>query len=338
VGGSIVAFIVSLLVSAFGPPPHTPDKHLTPPGPRIAFAAQAGFQRYEIGSVEPGEGTPFRLAAGERGELQLPMNWTSRITWSRDGESFAFAGAPPDAGRYGIFVGETEGRTPPHLVPRSLHYHYEEAPILSPDGRSVVIELAQGEEGWAFFALPVDGGKLRRLTPTSEDLYEPSGFTPDGKALTVTRFEPGESQAATVALGSGSLTVLAKHAAEPVIAADGTLVMARSPEPDVLNGDDTTTVHRSELLVRRPDSPTRDVLTVKGGLAWPSLDPSGRRIVFTTLEGDSPAVLAGKRNEVDEVNLDGSCLTKVASGRGETFAGATWRPDPGGRGPGPIRC
>jgi hypothetical protein len=48
-------------------------------------------------------------------------------------------------------------------------------------------------------------------------------------------------------------------------------------------------------------------------------------------------VLSEKNNEVDEVNLDGSCLTKAVAKRGETFAGGTWQPGPA-RGAGAISC
>jgi dipeptidyl aminopeptidase/acylaminoacyl peptidase len=330
VGLSLAALFAALAV-AFG-------GHSAPPGARLAFAVEhhRAPTGYEVRSVDADGADPFRLAAGGKSQLQLPMDWTARVSWSRDGERFAFAGAPPTTGRYGVFVGDADG-SHVHLVPHSTYYHYEEAPIIAPDGRSVVIELAQGEHGWAFFSLLVDGGKLKRLTPTGEDLLEPSGFTPDGKAIAVTRLVPVETQAATIALGSGKLTVLAKHAAEPAFAPDGTAVMVRSPEPDVLKGDDVTTLRSSDLLVMRPGSSPHKLLTVKGGLAWPSIDPSGQRIAFTRLEGGTPVVLSGKHNEVDEVNLDGSCLTKVAARRGETFAGATWQPGPG-RGTGAISC
>lgn len=334
--GFSLAAVIAALLAGLGSTP-TPAREV-PPGPRLSFAvdshrATAGD---EVRSVGPDGGASFRLAGGGKSLMQLPIDWTSQVSWSRDGERFAFAGAPPQAGRFGIYVGDADG-SDVHLVPESTFYHFLGAPIIAPDGRSVVFLLADGDSSSAFFSLPIDGGKLRRLTPSREELYEPSGFTPDGKAIAVTRPVPTEDQAATVALGSGKLTVLAKDASEPVFAPDGSVLMVRDHQPSIEEGGHVTDLTSSDLLVMRPGAAPEKVITVKGGLAWPTIDPSGDRIAFTRLEGQTTPVLSNKNNVVDEVNIDGSCLTKVVSRRGETFAGTSWQPGPG-RGAGPISC
>jgi Tol biopolymer transport system component len=335
VGFSLAAVIAALIAGVAGAPTAVRE---VPSGPRLAFAvdshrATAGD---EVRSVGAEGGAPFRLAGGGSSLMQLPIDWTSQVSWSRDGERFAFAGAPPTAGRFGIYVGDADG-SDVHLVPESAVYHFLGAPIIAPDGRTVVFLLADGDSTFAFFSLPVDGGELKRLTPSREELYEPSGFTPDGKAMAVTRTLPDEDQAATVALGSGKLTVLAKDAAEPVFGADGTILAVRDHQPSIEEGGHVTDLTSSDLLLIRPGSAPETLITVKGGLAWPTLDPSGHRIAFTRLEGQTTPVLSTKDNAVDEVNLDGSCLTNVVSKRGETFAGTSWQPG-SGRGVGPLSC
>jgi Tol biopolymer transport system component len=335
VGFSLAAVIAALVAGVAGAP--TPAAE-APAGARLAFSVDSHRPRDgdAVRSVGPEGGGDFRLAGGGGSLMQLPIDWTSKITWSADGERFAFAGAPPTAGRFGIYVGAADG-SGVHLVPRSTIYHFDGAPIISPDGRSVVFLLPDGDTTWAYFSLPVDGGKLKRLTPSSHEANEPSGFTPDGKALGVTRQMPTEEQAATVALGSGKLTILAKHAAEPVFAPDGTVLAVRNNQPSVTEGGGVTALTSSDLLLIRPGSSPETVLTVKGGFAWPTLDPSGNRIAFTRLEGQTTPVLSNKANEVDEVNADGTCLTKILSKSGETFAGTSWQPGPT-RAARPLSC
>lgn len=334
-GFSLAAVIAALLAGMGGAPTTTRE---APPGPRLAFAVDA--HRAGVGdavrSVDAGGGAEFGLAGGGKSLMQLPIDWTSKVSWSRDGERFAFAAAPPQAGRFGIYVGDADG-SDVQLVPRSTFFHFLGAPIIAPDGRSVVILLSDRNFTYAYFALPVDGGPLKRLTPSGEEMDFPSGFTADGKALGVTRELPGESQAAMIDLRTGKVTILAKDASEPVFGADGTVLAVRNHQPTVEEGGDVTDLTSSDLLLIHPGSSPESVLTVKGGLAWPTLDPSGNRIAFSRLEGQTTPVLSENSNAIDEVNVDGTCLTNVLAKGEETFAGTSWQPGPG-RGAGPITC
>jgi hypothetical protein len=113
--------------------------------------------------------------------------------------------------------------------------------------------------------------------------------------------------------------------------------MVRDHQPSIEEGGHVTDLTSSDLLLMHPGAAPEKVITVKGGLAWPTIDPSGDRIAFTRLEGQTTPVLSNKNNVVDEVNLDGSCLTKVVARRGETFAGTSWQPGRD-RGAGPLSC
>ena len=80
---------------------------------------------------------------------------------------------------------------------------------------------------------------------------------------------------------------------------------------------------------------------VKGGARWPSWDPSGSRIAFTSMNAagvlnsdDEPQ----KGNAVLEMDADGSCLIKLYSaGEGGVVGGAAWQPS-ADRGVEPIAC
>jgi hypothetical protein len=80
---------------------------------------------------------------------------------------------------------------------------------------------------------------------------------------------------------------------------------------------------------------------VTGGARWPSWDPSGSRLAFTRLNAagvDDWDNGAQPGSALMEVNVDGSCLTKVYSlGKAGTVEGAAWQPG-AGRGVGPISC
>ena len=78
---------------------------------------------------------------------------------------------------------------------------------------------------------------------------------------------------------------------------------------------------------------------IKGGLAWPSWDPSGQRIAFTRLGGGTLGESSHPHegNAVMQINADGTCLTKVISDPELTLFGSAWQPGVG-REAGPISC
>ncbi|MDQ2630576.1 MAG: hypothetical protein M3Y75_06325, partial [Actinomycetota bacterium] len=81
------------------------------------------------------------------------------------------------------------------------------------------------------------------------------------------------------------------------------------------------------------------IARVKGGLAWPSWDPSGSRIAFTTLKGGDPFGLSipAQGNSVMQVNADGTCLGTLLSIDRGRYEGVAWQPGPE-RAAGPISC
>ena len=100
-----------------------------------------------------------------------------------------------------------------------------------------------------------------------------------------------------------------------------------SPPIDELRVTRVGTFPRSRLLRR-----SRKLL------AWPSWDPSGRRLAFTrtrVVENgyDNPM----KGDALMAINANGTCLKRVYTDRETTLYGAAWQPGPG-REAGPIAC
>lgn len=98
---------------------------------------------------------------------------------------------------------------------------------------------------------------------------------------------------------------------------------------------------RSSALLTIPFSGGKPAVLARtrGGLRWPSWDPSGQRLSFTRLSGFGPVFGVEPRqgNAVMQVNADGSCLTRVFSTKRDFIYGTSWQPGPG-RAAGRISC
>ena len=199
---------------------------------------------------------------------------------------------------------------------------------------------------WAVMAVGVNSGRSRLLTPwRRHQILTPTSFSPDGSKLAAERVilkRSGIAAAAVVVeLGGGPTTVLARNAEEPAYSPDGSRVaFVRTSHGAPSGPGGNRPPARSELFVMPAAGGKHVKLAgIKGGLAWPSWDPSGRRISFTRLGGGSFGGLSDphESNAIMQINADGTCLTRLLSiGRGH-FGGSSWQPGPG-REAGPIAC
>jgi Tol biopolymer transport system component len=333
-----------------------------PTGPRLAVIVSHPFPMLsdEIKMVGPTGADPVRLVGGEGEGVTQPNG--GRPAWSPDGSLLAFTGSFGEYSPVIYVVGSDGGR--PRLVSKAGPLS---DPIFSPDGRSLVFSALRVVKGEfqrtarradddygvvvdrAVMAVNVSSGRPRLLTPwRRHQILIPTSFSPDGSKLAAQRaiLEGGavvfkRGAAVTVELGGGPTTVLARDAEEPVYSPDGSRVafvrMSRKA-PSESGGNRPPA--RSDLFVM-PAAGGKPVklASVKGGLAWPSWDPSGQRIAFTRLGGGTFGDLSypHEGNAVMEINADGTCLTRLLSiGRGH-FSGSSWQPGPG-REAGPIAC
>ncbi len=333
-----------------------------PPGPRLAFIVFHPYPHLgsEVATVDADGGTPLRLSGRPGPKVVTPING-ARPSWSADGGALAFVGVA-GAASAAIYVVDAEG-THPRLVRASRGIIFEGNPVLAPDGRSVAVmrlDVISGhferpvpgavrseQDGGvkvrtAIWSLDVDGRGMHPLTGWRRDrVLVPSSYSPDGSALAATRIVfrgAARTEAVSVDLHGGRAALLAKNASDPVYAPDGRVVAVRDHIVKEKGPLEAIRVSSSDLLVGSPGSPLAKVLSVSGGLNWPSWDPSGQRIAFTKLNdlNGSPLGLV-KANSVEEVNADGTCPMPVPSLKRGFFSGAAWQPGPG-RGAGRIAC
>jgi dipeptidyl aminopeptidase/acylaminoacyl peptidase len=333
-----------------------------PTGPRLAIGVFHPYPQLsdEIVTVGPTGADSVRLVGGE-GEGVVQPYW-GQPAWSPDGSLLAFTSS---FGEYSpvIYVVGADGG-PPRLVSKAGPLS---VPIFSPDGHSLVFSALRVVKGefqrtarrvdreygvvvdWAVMAVDVSSGRPRLLTPwRRHQILTPTSFSPDGTKLAAERviLERGagvakKAEAVAVELGGGPTTVLARNAEEPVYSPDGSrvaFVRTSHGAPSKVSGNRPPA--RSDLFAMpvAGGKPAK-LVSVKGGLAWPSWDPSGQRIAFTRLGGGSIGGLPDPHegNAVMEINADGTCLTRLLSiGRG-SLSGSSWQPGPG-REAGPIAC
>jgi Tol biopolymer transport system component len=190
-------------------------------------------------------------------------------------------------------------------------------------------------------------GRSRRLTAWHNGLSTVAdSFSPDGSTLSVTR-QKGTGSAPEVVLmkidGSGS-SVLAVEAEDGVYSPDGSQIAYLNLREHSVSGHRgghafVRVEQTTDLFTTRVDgTDTRQLTNTPGSIeAWPSWDPSGKRLAFTRLRGGSLNGLLGVGDAIAEVNADGTCATTVLSVRGASLFGAAWQPGPG-REAGPIVC
>ena len=330
-----------------------------PPGPRLAFVASHPYPKpgSEIATVGADGGLPLGLVGGSTSSAVSPID-DARPSWSADGSAFAFTGVDGGANP-AVFVAASDG-THLHVIPDSRQILFEGSPVLAPDGRSVAVLKVDVIAGqierparasalkkeklklrFAIWSLDVSGGGQRRLTPWARSsVLLPSSYSADGSALAATQFKRGSPspRAVSIDLASGRTSVLAADAKEPVYAADGRVAAVRNHLGRRYPPLGVRSLASSDLLVvpALGGAPTR-LIRVRGGLAWPSWDPSGQRLAFTKLNGGTPGTPLRSSNSIAEINADGSCPTTLLSLKRGFFSGASWQPGPD-RGAGPIAC
>jgi Tol biopolymer transport system component len=312
----------------------------------------------EVKTVGPLGEAPLRLAGGPDNSVPGPGT-ASRPVWSPDGELLAFTG--PSHGTAGLYVVRADG-SHLHLLRSSRGVLFQGDPVFTPDGRALVVTAIQLVRGqferaarrdpseqkldvrFALWAVPVDGSRPRPVTPWQRRaILSPASFSPDGKTLVATAYD--RRGVGIVALGVGGglhrgMRLLVKGASEPALSPDGSqLAFVRDQrEPTEEIGESRAT--RSDLLsIPFAGGAPRLVARVRGGLRWPSWDPSGQRLAFTAVSGTGPAIGSEPHqgNAVMQVNADGSCLSRVFSTKRGVIFGTTWEPGPG-REAGPIVC
>ena len=157
----------------------------SPDGARIAFTA--GIEDRSHIAVVP-------LAGGEVTVVANNVAWWSGPSWSPDGETIAYSNADVRIMTVPAAGGE------PQILPVSLEggrdldpqeYMWGGNPCWSPDGKRIVFESRQKEEGrsrWQLWTVPATGGAAEPLTLGPGDQFLAS-WSPDGESIAFTEYQ-----------------------------------------------------------------------------------------------------------------------------------------------------
>ena len=317
-----------------------------PNGPRLAVVADRPYPN--LGAIETVG------MAGEEPLRAVERPISDRPAWSPDGSLLAFTSSFGEYSPVPYVVGAEGGK--PRLVSKTtalsdpiftadgrwlsfrtlrvVKGHFERLQVRPRHGYGVVVE-------WAILSVSLDGKRTRKVIGWKRrQLLTPVSYSPDGRFLAAERYDGRRQDAVVIDLESRDVRVVADNAREPVFSPDGSRIAFVRTKRRRSNEPGGSRLHSSALLVVPANlrgTPKR-ITRIRGGLAWPSWDPSSSRIAFTRLEGgDIFLPRIHQSNSVMQVNADGSCLSKLFSIRRGHYEGVAWQPGPD-RGAGPIAC
>jgi TolB protein len=250
---------------------------------------------------------------------------------------------------------------------RLTHLGTAEAPVWSPDGRTLVFSALRPTVctpgGYALFEGPLfrvdsDGRHMRRLTHvrhlscdgTSErslahkvrgEVDVPGSFSPDGAHLAFTRERLiglyDERSIDVIRSDGAELRRLTANGGEPAYSPDGRQIAFdsnRDHNGEIRTGSDESE-YANELYVMDTDgaSPRRLTRTNELSEAAPSWSPDGSRIAYA-------AQAEGFTKTVRVINVTGTCGRVIAGDpRGDIwYAEPAWRPLIGRSGEGARSC
>jgi Tol biopolymer transport system component len=314
-------------------------------GPRVAFTVDPVEASPEANSLRSANaaGADVRALGSVLGARRAELVPEFPIAWSPEGSRLAVAGFR--AGSIQLFLANTAGGLY-RLIPHSAEGIF---PAFSPDGVHLAFtviragesegEIATGSasdfHGTAIRVVDLSTGGYRMLTPWRKGLNLVSGsYSPDSSTLLATRGSgSGHPSVVAIDLATGARAEVLANAADPIYSPDGSRIAFIRERISGLSSNPT-----SDVFVAAADgrNPVRITHTPNDYEAWPSWDPSGERIAFTTFPGET-----GEGNElpawVGQINADGTCLRALRRGVASAFYAAAWRPGRG-REAGRIPC
>lgn len=345
--------LVALLASAAPVASSAP----LPEGPRVAFGVwKVAKKRMDLTVQTIGADGSGRMTLAGKGRI-----WATPFdsgSWSPDGSTLAFAGAPrksdgKKANR--IYLASADGGAPV-AVPRTRG---ASEPVFSPDGGAIAfsrtklefdLDLKHLENSREYFStttwiVDLDSGRSKKLTPWRNGFrVEATSFSPDGRTLLADREKGEGAEVVALDVATGGTSLVAREARDAAYSPDGSHIALVSDRDGVsLDGADGP-ITLGELYVVAADGSRWQRLTHNSTREEeaPSWDPSGQRLAYAQSTG--PGTIGfGFTNIVMQVNADGSCPTLlVGVPRPErrsdsAFYAPTWRPGPG-REAGPIVC
>jgi Tol biopolymer transport system component len=297
-----------------------------------------------------------------------PEAITQPVAWSPDGRWIAFArttsGQQHDARGYPIlhddvFIVNADGSGLRQLTHTGDAWN----PVWSADGREIVfarasyyVSVQHQTEGItaSMWTVHPDGTGLRQLTPVvagQDD--QPGSFSPDGRWLAFTRTEPSPptgllpntSSVYLLELSNGIVRKLASQASDPAFSPNGKWIALSSTRAH--NGTDRAgedaTAYAGELYLVDLTGKHWSRLTDTSGIDedYPSFSPDDKRIAYVRVDSIGSATFSDNyHHTIFEINIDGSCPTRLRDDLKDTFEyyAPAWRPGRSLTGAGPLRC
>ncbi len=309
-----------------------------PPGPRLGVVT-ADRSGGNLITIDPFGKAPQRVITNP--DSNLP-------SWSADGSLLALSATGDEWEGSVVAVARADG---------SGLRAYRRAvldgndPVISPDGHSVVyprtklVKVLPGRENYlvksSMWSLNLTNGSVKQRSQWHLGFpFIPSAFSPDGSTVAGTTFGRWGSEAVAIDLRTGHRSLLAREASEPTYSPDGSQVAFIRWKNWRASGRDDGSPPINELRVTRIGTFPRSRLLLRRRelLLWPSWDPSGSRLSFTSshvVENGYASPEEG--NKLMAINADGTCLMRVFSDPETTVYGSAWQPGLG-REAGPIAC
>lgn len=305
----------------------------SPDGTRIAFAARVPEAGRYGTPVEPGGTAPEAGSEGPR--LITHLRYLSDgLGYVTDRPSHIFVLTLPDvlgAGSPGMPV--VPAGSLPAAVQLTDGDADDEGVVFSPDGRTLAFTSARHEHRHEdlfvdAFIVAVEGGALRRATPTTLTVSEVA-WTVDGTALWLRASDPGKSGRDSVANQDGLFRVAVSGVGAAAPATDGPV---RHTDVESIDLGETTshlTVTATGVLVQARDRGAVRLLHIPAAGGGPEVvldgprwvlghdavdGPAGRVVVATVADATTPGelVLVGPAGPVVLTDLAAGLRARTA--------------------------
>jgi len=335
------ALVASFALILLAAGPATAD---LPEGPRIAFTEEAFDSHDAHLRTAAVDGTDVRSLGSPRSVARAELVPGLPFAWSPDGNTIAIEGFR--AGKVQIFVASvadgvfrvvpgTEDGISPALSPDGRTLAFRRSRMRSPAGRSY--------ESTSIWTVDLASGGRRQVTRWRNGLHlVPGSFSPDGSSLVASRLDQHRGdgpEVVSVDLATGRATEIVGHGLFPVYSPDGSKIAFLRRQLVKIHprrGPSYTEISFDLFIAGADGSGVRRLSrTPLENEFWPSFDPSGERLAFSILPGESSTPDVAER--VDQMNVDGSCRGTLLSRPGSNILIAAWRPGPG-RAAGRIAC
>ena len=248
-------------------------------GRKIPLGFSPDGRRLAFGTMRPGAGLSVWVADVESGAAKLVverpgMQWTRG--WFPDGRlGYTLAGTP-ERTLWSIDVDTGEARQQRHI-----ESHISLAPLISPDGRSLV---SHGARNGALnvWVMDVEGGPARALTNDTEGVGWPA-WSPDGKTMAVEVMRGGNTRIALIPSTGGAVREIVATPGQSwprSFSPDGRRVAFAGQRRGIWNVYWAPVDGAAEQQVTRHDSPALYV-------RYPDWSPTGDRIAYEYAESTS---------------------------------------------------